>query len=122
MTQNSVDIFNRRLSDEIVRVGGRIDRFYICPHLATESCDCRKPQPGLFIAALQDYKVSPDEAVGIGNSQRDIDAADAAGMHAVSVPYPADIHLDPRTPAYRTLLHAVRFVCGGSGKCGRCEA
>jgi D-glycero-D-manno-heptose 1,7-bisphosphate phosphatase len=121
MTQASVDTFNERLGNEIVRVGGRIERFYVCPHLATEDCACRKPRPGLFITALHDYGVSPDEAVGIGNSQRDIDAANAVGVRAVAVPCPADAPLDPRIPAYRTLLHAVRFICGGSGKCGKCK-
>jgi D-glycero-D-manno-heptose 1,7-bisphosphate phosphatase len=122
MTRYSVDTFNQRLSEEVVRLGGRINRFYVCPHLATEGCECRKPRPGLFLAALDDYKVTPDNAVGIGNSQQDVDAARAAGIRAVAVPCTEGAYVDPGTPAYRTLLHAVRFICGGSGKCGRVHA
>jgi D-glycero-D-manno-heptose 1,7-bisphosphate phosphatase len=122
MTSDSVEMFNQRLREEVAKLGGRIDRFYVCPHLDTEGCDCRKPRPGLFIEALQDFKVEPNQAVGIGNSQRDNEAARAAGICAIAVPCPTTIPFDANVPTYHTLLHAVRSICGGSGQCGRLEA
>lgn len=122
MTRDSVETFNQRLSKEAAKLGGRIDRFYVCPHLASEGCDCRKPRPGLFIEALRDFRVRPNQAVGIGNSQRDIEAARAGGICAIAVPCPTNTPLDAEVPAYKTLLHAVRSICGGSGKCGRLKA
>jgi len=121
MTVDSVEMFNERLRKELSDLGGQIDRFYVCPHLDADGCDCRKPRPGMFIAALHDYGLTPDQAVAIGNTQRDIDAARSAGVPAVAVPCPTDTPLDPDIPAYQTLLHAVRAICGGSGNWGRLE-
>jgi D-glycero-D-manno-heptose 1,7-bisphosphate phosphatase len=122
MTKDSVETFNQRLSNEVAKLGGRIDRFYVCPHLDTEGCECRKPRPGLFIDALRDFKLKPNQVIGIGNSQRDIEAAHAAGIRAIAVPCPSNTALDAEVSAYKTLLHAVRSSCGGSGKCGRLKA
>jgi len=122
MTMESVALFNRRLSRRIKEEGGRISRFFVCPHLESEQCDCRKPRPGLFIKALRAYNVLPTQAIGIGNSERDIDATRAAGVQPVLVPYPAGTSIPQGVPAYRTMLHAVRGVCGGFGKCGSLRA
>jgi D-glycero-D-manno-heptose 1,7-bisphosphate phosphatase len=122
MNMDSVDHFNRRLSQRIEKEGGKVARFFVCPHLDSENCDCRKPRPGLFIMALRAYDVPPEDAVAIGNSQLDIGAAFAAGVQPLTVPCPPDSYFSQEVPAYRTLLHAVRAVCGGSGKCGRLRA
>ncbi len=37
--------------------GGHIDRFYVCPHLDEDNCDCRKPKNGMFLQAGKDYEV-----------------------------------------------------------------
>ena len=39
--------------------GAHIDAFYYCPHLPeiTGECGCRKPHPGLFIRAIEDYNI-----------------------------------------------------------------
>jgi len=121
MTIDSVAVFNHRLDLRVEQEGGRIDRFYVCPHLDDEDCNCRKPRPGLFIMALRDYNIAPTQAVGIGNSQSDVDAATAAGIQSISVPYPPGTQPPEDHPAYRTLLHAVRAICGGSGNCGRIQ-
>lgn len=113
MTMESVGLFNLRLSQKANELGGEIDRFYICPHLETEGCDCRKPRPGLFLRALQDYKKTPDQVVGIGNSQLDVDAAVAAGVRAIAVPCPPDTRLAIGVPVYPTILHAVRSMLAG---------
>ncbi len=119
MTIDSVATFNHRLSRSIEEEGGKIEEFFVCPHLESEQCDCRKPHPGLFIKALRAFKVQSRRAIGIGNKQIDIDAARAANVQPIIVPNPPDTHFSQEVPAYRTLLHAVRALCGGSGECGR---
>jgi D-glycero-D-manno-heptose 1,7-bisphosphate phosphatase len=57
--------------------GGRIDRIYYCPHGPDNHCDCRKPKPGLLQQILKDYPVDPADAIAIGDSLRDLQAAQA---------------------------------------------
>lgn len=65
-----------------VEYGARIDAFYFCPHLPeiTGECDCRKPKPGLFLRAMQDYDIDPVRSVSYGGSKRDEEASRAAGI------------------------------------------
>lgn len=73
------EYMNSRLQNEY---GAHIDAFYYCPHLPeiTGECDCRKPKPGLFLRAIRDYNIDPAESVAYGDSERDRDAAKAAGV------------------------------------------
>jgi len=68
-------------------VGAPILAFYYCPHLKGApiamydiDCDCRKPKPGMLLKAIKDYDIDVTESFLIGDSPRDIQAAEAAGM------------------------------------------
>ncbi|WP_332843786.1 HAD-IIIA family hydrolase [Actinomycetospora lemnae] len=60
-----------------------------CPHGADDRCDCRKPAPGMVLAAAAALGVAPDEVAVVGDIAADVGAADAAGARAVLVPTPA---------------------------------
>src|SRR5919106_3034717 len=54
------DVIGRRVADG----GGRIDGFYYCPHHPAAEieryrvkCDCRKPAPGMLVAAASDLSL-----------------------------------------------------------------
>ena len=51
----------------------------IVPLYAVE-CECRKPKPGMIKQAIKDYDVNISDSFLIGDSQRDVDAAEAAGI------------------------------------------
>ena len=55
-------------------------RIYHCPHLPEHDCDCRKPKPGLFLKAKKDLRIVMQDAWMIGDQERDIQAAIAAGI------------------------------------------
>lgn len=70
--------------------GAHIDAFYYCPHHPTDgigsyrrSCDCRKPQPGLVVRALDEWQVDRSRSVLIGDQLWDLQAAQAAGLRGV---------------------------------------
>ena len=81
-----------RLRQEAALHGGRIDRFYICPH-DKGSCDCRKPKPGLFLLAFRDF---PSIDVGgsffAGDSDSDREAAEAAGLRFIPIKTNASLY------------------------------
>ena len=56
-----------------------LDVFH-CPHLPVNNCQCRKPKPGMFIAAKNKHNINMKESWIIGDSERDITAASSAGI------------------------------------------
>jgi len=59
--------------------GGRIDAVFFCPHTPEEQCDCRKPLPGLALDIGRRYGVDLREVPMVGDTLRDLQAAQAAG-------------------------------------------
>jgi D-glycero-D-manno-heptose 1,7-bisphosphate phosphatase len=52
----------------------------LCPHRLDVACGCRKPAPGMLLDIIEYYGCSPCEALFVGDSQVDHDAAERAGM------------------------------------------
>jgi D-glycero-D-manno-heptose 1,7-bisphosphate phosphatase len=59
--------------------GGRIDAVFFCPHTPEEGCDCRKPMPGLMLDIGRRYGVDLAGVPMVGDTLRDLLAAQAAG-------------------------------------------
>ena len=56
-----------------------LDTFH-CPHESNANCNCRKPQPGMLLSAKDIYKIDMNKSWMIGDSERDIKAANLAGI------------------------------------------
>jgi histidinol-phosphate phosphatase family protein len=65
---------------------GPFDAVRLCPHGEDEGCGCRKPAPGMVLAAAADLGVAPHECVVIGDIGTDVAAARAAGARGILVP------------------------------------
>lgn len=59
--------------------GGRIDDIFFCPHRPDENCACRKPAPGMILAAAEKYGLDLSRCAMVGDSARDIECAVRAG-------------------------------------------
>ena len=99
----------------LATAGGRIDAIFYCPHAPDEGCGCRKPWPGLFAQIAERYGVSLKGVPCIGDSLRDMQAAEAAGCdpHLVCTGRHADLlgqALPPGFPA-NTRIHADLAAC-----------
>lgn len=60
-------------------VGAEIDAIFFCPHAARDSCDCRKPKPGMLNAIAHRYDINLKGVPLIGDSLRDLQAGFVAG-------------------------------------------
>ena len=84
-TLEQVEAFHSAMDTTIQAEGGRVDAYAICPHLIDASvteyavdCNCRKPKPGLVKQLLEEFQVSPESAVMIGDRETDVLAWQAA--------------------------------------------
>jgi D-glycero-D-manno-heptose 1,7-bisphosphate phosphatase len=60
-----------------------IEAIYVCPHDSKDICNCRKPKPGLLLDAAKDFKLNLASCFMVGDTQKDIDAAKAAGVKSI---------------------------------------
>jgi len=56
------------------------DQVFFCPHTPEEGCSCRKPAPGMLLAAEERFDLNMPNSVMIGDKASDIEAAEAAGV------------------------------------------
>jgi D-glycero-D-manno-heptose 1,7-bisphosphate phosphatase len=74
-----------KLQKAVAQYGGRIDAFFFCPHAADSECDCRKPKPGMLLEIARRFNVALSDVYMVGDAQRDLEAAAAAGAKPVLV-------------------------------------
>jgi D-glycero-D-manno-heptose 1,7-bisphosphate phosphatase len=71
---------------EVIRVhGGQLSAVYACPHRPDEACACRKPEPGLLLAAAADLAGRLDRSFIVGDHLTDLEAAKRAGCKSILV-------------------------------------
>ncbi len=112
LTAGQVDAVNARV-DQLL---GGIGPVFVCPHGPDDGCDCRKPAPGLVLAAARELEVPPERCVVIGDIGADVEAARAAGARGVLVPTPATRpeEVEAAAEVAPDLLTAVRLVLAGA--------
>jgi len=105
----------RRVNRRVDELFGGFDTWQTCPHGPEDGCACRKPRPGLILAAARDLGVPTAACVVIGDIGADVAAATAAGAAAVLVPTPItradEVVAAPRVA--EDLVSAVEWVLGG---------
>jgi D-glycero-D-manno-heptose 1,7-bisphosphate phosphatase len=84
ITPDQADAVNRRVEALL----GPFALWEVCPHGPGDGCPCRKPRPGLVLAATRRLGVAASRTVVVGDIGADVEAAAAAGAAAVLVPTP----------------------------------
>jgi histidinol-phosphate phosphatase family protein len=74
------------VNERVDEMLGPFDSWQVCVHREADGCGCRKPQPGMVLAAAEALAVPPQRCVMIGDTGGDVQAALAAGAGAVLVP------------------------------------
>lgn len=78
-----LNAFHQEMNDRLDKIyHAHIDAFYYCPHLPeiTGECSCRKPKPGLFFKAAEEWNIDLTQSVSYGDSKRDEEASSSAGI------------------------------------------
>jgi len=111
-----------RMERMIHEDGGKLSAQAYCFHRPDEGCECRKPKPGLLRQILAGLNGTPEQAVMIGDTPRDMEAALAIGIQPILVTsgYHDPIQmqqqahaLDATIPCYDNLAAAVDAILSG---------
>jgi len=70
------------MNERFLQKGIHISEVYFCPHLPAISgeCQCRKPNPGMILDAVDKFDIDVKHSVLIGDKERDIEAGLNAGI------------------------------------------
>ncbi|MDR2367390.1 MAG: D-glycero-beta-D-manno-heptose 1,7-bisphosphate 7-phosphatase [Deltaproteobacteria bacterium] len=81
-TERDVLELHRAIDQDLMaREGVTIDGWYHCPHNPNvEKCACRKPAPGMLLAAARDLSLDPARSYMVGDKLIDLQAGLAAGV------------------------------------------
>lgn len=82
-TEADMRHLHRYMEDELDRLGVHVDAWYFCPHHPdyTGPCDCRKPAPGMLLAAMRDFDALPGRCIMYGDMQSDEFAASSINVN-----------------------------------------
>jgi D-glycero-D-manno-heptose 1,7-bisphosphate phosphatase len=83
----AVAALHRWMQAELATVGAHIDDWRYCPHHPEAGieayhriCACRKPEPGMILDIIEHWPVDRARSFLIGDQERDMAAARAAGI------------------------------------------
>ena len=85
LTERDVAAINAHIQQAILAAGGRVEGWYVCPHRPEDDCACRKPKPGLLLAAAAEWHIDLAASVMVGDALSDVLAGQAAGARAILV-------------------------------------
>jgi D-glycero-D-manno-heptose 1,7-bisphosphate phosphatase len=114
MARETVEAINARLAESLP-----VDDFRMCYHDSKDSCDCRKPKPGMLVAAARDYGIDLTASFMVGDRWRDVEAGQRAGCKTLFIDYGYD-ERQPESCDYRvkSLPDAAEVILSLSGASG----
>jgi D-glycero-D-manno-heptose 1,7-bisphosphate phosphatase len=115
LTIEGLESIHRRMREELVAAGARLDGIYYCPHELSPPCSCRKPAPGMLLTAAQEHQIDLERSWMIGDSETDVEAGKRAGCKTAKL---AGDFESPRGTAdllVHSLLEAGRQIVKDSG-------
>lgn len=120
---DDVKVIHNKMETLLGREGAYLNDIYFCPHhpdggfpgeniLYKVNCSCRKPKPGMLLAAAEKFNIDLKESWMVGDSDRDIKAGKAAGCRTIAVRTGRSTHTSKVNPDYwfQNLTEAVSFI------------
>lgn len=104
-----VDAMHRKLFEWLP-----IDDIFTCYHIESDDCSCRKPRPGMLLAAATKHAINLKMSYLVGDRWRDIEAGQTVGCQTYFIDYDYD---ERRPNGHYTrvggLLEASQRICVG---------
>lgn len=109
----TLEAMHAKMQRLLAELGAAVDFIAYCPHGPDDVCSCRKPLPGLYHEIAEHFGCVLDDVPVIGDSLRDLQAAEAVRARPMLVltgkgeATQARGGLPQDTPVYRDLAAAV---------------
>jgi D-glycero-D-manno-heptose 1,7-bisphosphate phosphatase len=102
VTFEQLDEIHNKMETLLGLEGAYLDGIYFCPHHPHSGyegevkelkidCDCRKPKPGMFFKAAEDFNIDLSQSYMIGDSDNDVSAGGNAGCKCIKIDRDGDL-------------------------------
>ena len=96
VTTSQLQEIHNKMETELGKAGAYIDGLYYCPHHPDKGfegeipelkfdCECRKPKPGMLVAASKDFNIDLSHSWMIGDGKNDVGTGKAAGCNTLRI-------------------------------------
>ncbi len=82
----------QKIQQDLATEGVQLDALYFCPHHPDGvvdnyrgECECRKPKPGMLLAASENFGIDLNQSWMIGDILHDVEAGNAAGCKTILI-------------------------------------
>ena len=82
-TKEDMDIFNKKLIDELKKEGIEIKKIYHCPHTPEQLCECRKPSDKYIKDAEKEFSIDLKNSWAVGDHPHDAEMGIKAGIKSI---------------------------------------
>jgi len=86
VTVEGLDYIHDMMKKEIEEHGGRIEKIYYCPHHPDDGCECRKPNPGMLLKAIEENDVDASKSFMVGDRMMDVEVGKKVGCRTIIIP------------------------------------
>ena len=91
-TEDDVDRLHAWMNEELAEIDANVDAFYYCPFHPEGTVEkyralshCRKPNPGMFKTAMEEWRVDPTRSFVVGDKNTDLIPGNELGMTTILV-------------------------------------
>ncbi len=104
MSWETLNEMHRRLREVVP-----LDDIEVCPHTDADGCACRKPKPGMLLAAAEKFDIDLAASYFVGDTHRDVEAALAAGVIPILIDksYNQDLLVPHRVKDMAEAVHVI---------------
>ena len=81
----ALNAMHNKMHRAVNQAGGRIEAVFYCPDTDVSKSYCRKPNPGMLLAISERYNTPLADTPLVGDSLRDLQAADAVDAQPILV-------------------------------------
>lgn len=110
VSNSELELLHMRMSRELFGGGKGFDAVYYCPHDEDPPCGCRKPQPGMLLAAAHDRGIDLAASWIVGDSETDVQAGQRAGCRTIRICPPDVRYSTAADKVAESLLEAAKVI------------
>ncbi len=121
ITLDQVRQVHTHLLQQVETTGVTLDTILMCPHTEEAQCTCRKPEPGMLLAAAEGLGIDLAQSWMIGDSWRDMWCGHAAGCRTILLTCGVELTEDAVAQAdyVRANLYEACWLIGSITRGGR---
>ena len=83
ISEAGLNDLHQEIHTYLAKADTSLDAVHFCPHLSEKQCHCKKPKPGMILAAAKKFNVDLKNSFMVGDRWFDIAAGHAAGCRTI---------------------------------------